>query len=71
MSKRSVRKVRHYAPAPTVNARVKNNRAVEDGGTGTNLMAEWRQTVPRYQKEKEPFLEAREVSDEREEMSDD
>lgn len=69
MSKRSVKKVRHYAPAPTIKARVKNNRAIKDGGTETNLMVEWRQSVPRYQKEKKPFLEARKVSNEREDAS--
>ena len=71
MSKRSVKKVRHYAPAPTVSDRVKNDRSIETGGLGINMMEIWRSHVPRYQKAKEPFIEAREESNERQEMSSD
>lgn len=58
MSKRSVRKVRHYAPTPSVSERARNGRSEETGGLGINMMAIWRSNVPRYQKEKEPFIEA-------------
>jgi len=71
MCKRSVRKVRHYAPAPSVSERAKNNRSVETGGLGINMMEIWRNNVPRYQKEKEPFIAAQEESNEREEVHTD
>jgi hypothetical protein len=51
MSKRSVRKVRHYAPAPTFKERVLAGKDERDGGQGVRLMDFWRRSVPRYQKE--------------------
>jgi hypothetical protein len=51
MSKRSVRKVRHYAPAPTVKERVLAGKDERDGGQGVRLMEFWRRSVSRYQKE--------------------
>lgn len=50
MSKRAVRKVRHYAPAPTIKERVWAGKDERDGGQGVRLMDFWRRSVPRYQK---------------------
>jgi len=59
MSKRSVQKVRHYAPAPTVSERVAAGH-----NKGELPMKAWHESVPRYQKVmKEAFLSAREESD--------
>jgi hypothetical protein len=50
MSKRSVRKIRHYAPAPTFKERVLAGKDERDGGQGVRLMDFWRRSVSRYQK---------------------
>lgn len=62
MSKRSIRKVRHYAPAPSIKDRVVSAKSVETGGDGINLMEIWRGNVPRYYQEKEAFIEVQEDS---------
>jgi hypothetical protein len=49
MSKRAVRKVRHYAPAPGIKDRVESGKSHEDGGDNIHLMEVWRSNVPRYQ----------------------
>ena len=59
MSKRSIQKVRHYAPTPTVKERVKS------GHNGISLIALWHDNLPRYKKEKVPFIVAQEESNER------
>ena len=47
MSKRSVRKVRHFDPSPSIRERVISGKAVMDGGDEIHLMDAWRANNPR------------------------
>lgn len=68
MSKRSIKKVRHYAPAPFVSERAQNGRSEETGGLGISMINIWRNNVSRYPKKKELFIEAQKEANERQEM---
>lgn len=57
MSKRSIKKVRHYAPAPSIKKRVAAGKA------GVNLIDKWKKNVPRLN-QINPYLEIQEENNE-------
>ena len=48
MSKRSMRKVRHFFPAPAFKDRVLSGKAIEDGGDEISLIDIWRSNNPKH-----------------------